>query len=280
MLDSATRALNMVISKALSRDSFSLQANKFFVAGGHAPLGRSLCTMRGYFYSVRPGMGQMLLNLNACTSAFFQPLLVSQFLSDTITIEKESERKNVLQGVRVALTYSPKQSGDKPKSRAATVEASMQSIEGCGLPCNKQKFLLRGRDGAQHEGITVQNHFLRSKFKKCRNKRKPLTLAAYGMSLRYPGLPAVNCGTRQREIWYPPEVLQILPYQIYRRKVPENLMRDMLTVACHHPADTRALIEHEGLRLLGLERPGGFAPFVSWIAHRQFLLIYQTLTMI
>lgn len=65
-------------------------------------------------------------------------------------------------------------------------------------------------------------------------------------------------------MWYPPEVLQILPYQVLKRKVPEGLTSDMLTVACHRPEDTRTLIEHEGLKQLGLQAAdGGFMRFVS-----------------
>jgi eukaryotic translation initiation factor 2C len=56
------RALNMVISTALSGGSFSLKANKFFITGGHNNLSPSLCAIRGYYYSIRPGMGKVLLN--------------------------------------------------------------------------------------------------------------------------------------------------------------------------------------------------------------------------
>jgi eukaryotic translation initiation factor 2C len=55
-------ALNMVLSTVLSRGSFSLRANKFFITGGHKDLGLSFCAIRGYYYSVRPGLGQVLLN--------------------------------------------------------------------------------------------------------------------------------------------------------------------------------------------------------------------------
>lgn len=55
-------ALNMVVSTALGEDTFSPKANKFFIAGGHTNLGSSLCAIRGYYYSIRPGMGKILLN--------------------------------------------------------------------------------------------------------------------------------------------------------------------------------------------------------------------------
>ncbi|KAF1849347.1 Piwi-domain-containing protein [Cucurbitaria berberidis CBS 394.84] len=242
---SVNEALNMVISKALSRDSFSLKANKFFVTGGHTRLGDSLCTMRGYFYSIKPGMGQILLNLNACTSAFYQPVLVSKFLLDNNTIRDQEERLSVLRGLRVHLTYDPKHSGVEARSRAATIEAYMKTIEETGLPCLRQTFNHKGRDGKPDEKPTVQQYFQKT----------------YKKTLQYPQLPAINCGTKLKPLWYPAEVLQILPYQIYKRKVPDGLTKDMLDIACHPPKDTRALIEHEGLRKLGLSSSPGFARF-------------------
>lgn len=86
---------------------------------------------------------------------------------------------------------------------------------------------------------------------------------AYNITLERPDLAAINCGTKMNPIWYPPEVLQILPYQIYKRKVPDALTKSMLEVACHHPTTTRALIEHEGLRKLGVGYYGGLTPLVS-----------------
>jgi eukaryotic translation initiation factor 2C len=57
-----TTALNMVVSSALGTGTFSPKANKFFIIGGHTSLGPSLCAIRGYYYAIRPGMGQILLN--------------------------------------------------------------------------------------------------------------------------------------------------------------------------------------------------------------------------
>ncbi|KAH9866106.1 hypothetical protein J1614_008670 [Plenodomus biglobosus] len=221
------------------RDSFSLKANKIFVTSGHSPLGQSLCAMRGYFYSIRPGMGQILLNLNACTSAFYQPILVSQFLSDNKTFKSVHECMALLQNVRIHLTYDPKHSGKQPRSNSATIEARIRTIVGHGGSCSRQTFTLK--EGGD---VTIMNYFEQT----------------YKTRLQFPDLPAINCGTRERAMWYPPEKLQILPYQLLKGKLPEMLLSGMLDVACHHPADTRALIEHEGLLLMGCRDGKGFAP--------------------
>jgi eukaryotic translation initiation factor 2C len=174
------KALNMVISTVLSRGSFSLKANKFFVTGGHESLGPSLCAIRGYFYSVKPGMAQILLNckspsvgfqkdfrltmtlVSSCTSAFYQPILVSEFLSDEFTFRSRDERLTQLRGLRVQLTYEP--ASKAKRSHSATIEARIKSIAGTGIAVGLQKFTLDGRDGQPDSEITVQQHFKDSTF--------------------------------------------------------------------------------------------------------------------
>jgi eukaryotic translation initiation factor 2C len=88
-----------------------------------------------------------------------------------------------------------------------------------------------------------------------------LTIAAYNTNPLNPNMPAINCGTDIQPRWYLPEKLLILPYQMYKRQVPESLTASMLDVAAHHPDTTRALIEHEGLRHMGLNPGAALAPF-------------------
>jgi eukaryotic translation initiation factor 2C len=241
----ACTVMNMVVSTALSKGSLSLRANKFFVTGGHNNLGISFCTMRAYFYSVKPAMGHVLLNLNACTSAFYKPILVSEFLGDTTTFKKDHERQALLRGLRVQLAYAPAHNG--MRSAAEMIEARIKTITGCGQAVGQQTFTLAGRGGKPDEELTVQHHFART----------------YNINAQYPTMAAINCGTEESPKWYLPEKLRILPYQIYRRRVPDSLTADMHAVACHHPKVTRALIEHEGLPMLGLTPGVELAPFAG-----------------
>jgi hypothetical protein len=52
----------MIVSTVLSKGPVSLRANKFFMTSGHNNLSPLLCAIGGYYYSIRPGMGQVLLN--------------------------------------------------------------------------------------------------------------------------------------------------------------------------------------------------------------------------
>lgn len=62
-------------------------------------MSQSLEIVRGYYYTAKPGMGNIILNFNLATSAFFKPILVSEFLADQETFE--GCRREVLVGLRV-----------------------------------------------------------------------------------------------------------------------------------------------------------------------------------
>jgi eukaryotic translation initiation factor 2C len=172
------KVLNMLVSSVLNESCFSSTDNMFFLTGGHTPLGPSLCAIRGYSYSVRPGMGEVLLNcklhthfplepylpstpVNKCMSAFFQSILVSQFLRDEATFPNRSERVSLLRGLRVQVMYTPK--GKSGEDTAETKSVQFRTIICTGQPVRDQKFTPRVDDGKQAVAITVESHFLTSK---------------------------------------------------------------------------------------------------------------------
>ncbi|KAH7068120.1 Piwi domain-containing protein [Paraphoma chrysanthemicola] len=90
--------------------------NKFFVKTARIPLvhgktknkSNSLEMCRGYYYNVKPGMGNIILNFNLSTSAIFRPVLVSEFMVDNETFENYERRKNILNGKQVYIEYDRK----------------------------------------------------------------------------------------------------------------------------------------------------------------------------
>lgn len=73
----------------------------------------------------------------------------------------------------------------------------------------------------------------------------------------------MNVGTWDQPVWFAPEHLRILPYQIYKRPVPDHLTRGMLDVACQPPERSKALIQMEGLKNLGVDVATGLVSLVS-----------------
>jgi hypothetical protein len=166
--DTVINALNIVVSKCFGNGVFRLGANKFFVEAGSHPLGRSpLVTIRGYFYSIRPGMGHILLNVNACTSAFLQPVTVAELMSEDNTRLFGKDYPSFLTGLRCYIDYSRGRSSKAKMSSMNKDESRIKKICGLGQPCNEQKFTLKTRDEqgnvVSEKPITVANYLNTSK---------------------------------------------------------------------------------------------------------------------
>jgi eukaryotic translation initiation factor 2C len=138
----AVNALNIVISKCFEGEIVKLGSNKFFVQRSWSSLGeddgtnyRSLCTIRGYYYTIKAGMGKILLNVNTATSAFYRPLTVDQYLRDEQTFGKD--RYQNLKGVRVSIRYDRGEGAEE--SRMNTDQGHIKTV--CEVSRNKVKDL-------------------------------------------------------------------------------------------------------------------------------------------
>jgi eukaryotic translation initiation factor 2C len=142
-------------------------ANKFFVERTQQNLGTgvSLCTMRGYFYLIRPKMGKILLNVNAATSAFYQPVLLREYLNDTTTFNYH-DKMRFIKGVRVYIDYErggrdemSRISGcNRPQARVKKVyEVGSQGV-------NQQQFkeTYKRSDGTMGTRYTRVDNYLRN----------------------------------------------------------------------------------------------------------------------
>ena len=150
-------ALNILISKGVSEadaQSIEVGTNRFYYKPGHSPLSDGLIAIRGYFASIRPGMGNVLLNVNTVMGSFYDPVRVSVLLPKFRNDNHRAER--FLKGVRVRIMYDraspPDLKGKKPvtaasQTKSRTVEESIDSersrtkcIWGFGLPPKQQTF--------------------------------------------------------------------------------------------------------------------------------------------
>jgi hypothetical protein len=241
--EATMEALNIVIGKCFGGNIVRTAANKFFLEGGWKRIANSpLCTIRGYYYSARPGMGSILLNVNYCTSAFFWPYKLSDLMHNSSDLGPDYP--SVLTGLRVYIEYARGRSDKAKSSSINDFHSRIKRILELGDACNRQtfKFTKRNGDGS----ILSQNDITISVYLQ----------QEYNITLRFPNLPAVNMGSRARPCWFPPEELSIMPYQIYSRVIPTALTAAMLDVACRPPGETSGRIEGEGMsRLLLNQNP-------------------------
>ncbi|KAF2502246.1 Piwi-domain-containing protein [Lophium mytilinum] len=245
------KALNMLIadksfSSAVGLETVQVGANRFFLkSGARALKGRNdstespLCTIRGYSLSTKPAMGSTLVNINTVTSAFFRPILVSEFMMNysKVLAKTDAELYELLVGRRVYILYErgdPKL--DAPEGRVRTIQRVGRDTPGA------TKFIKKGTT----EEITVQKNVEEKSMKK----------------LQHPHLYCVNLGGKdeKKEAWFPPESLRLLPYQPYNRLLPANLTSAMLDAACRKPEENRHAIIEEGLPALGIDPSGAASP--------------------
>ncbi|KAF9639705.1 hypothetical protein BFW01_g11511 [Lasiodiplodia theobromae] len=234
------RALNGIVSNFMclstSTPITQIGANRFFLTDAYEDLGPDcpFFTLRGYFLSIRPGNDRMLLNINTTTSAFFKPILVSQFFRIMLQSGmKEWMIKGLLRKQVVRITY------ERPIRPGASVDingeaARRKQIAGFGEVPEEQTFLLDGKE------TTVFDYF----------KDSP------GCPLRRSStMPCVNVGANRpgREQWIPAEFLELDFPQLYRALLPSTFTDRMMSVALRGPAANANLIVNEGLEEIGFE---------------------------
>ncbi|KAL1606847.1 hypothetical protein SLS60_004256 [Paraconiothyrium brasiliense] len=257
------RCLNIVISKSLTPEVVRLSGKKFYVRAGRSELlgtrgvSASLEIIRGYYFAVKPGMGNLFMNFNIATSAFFRPILVSEFLNDDDTFSGFESRFDILKRLRVFVEYprktlnsaKPNEYPDPFDGAPARIknitEKSFDDIE-------KLTFRKKKQDDQGNFRKDAAGNFMFEN--KDTHVYKHLE-EVFGKKVQ-PGRKAINVGSETNKIWYAQEHLRIIPYQIYTRPVPDHLTGSMVNTAARDPNVARTLIENEGLSKLGISQVG------------------------
>ncbi|KAK7730230.1 hypothetical protein SLS57_001892 [Botryosphaeria dothidea] len=230
------KALNAIVSNYMCRSTSTpiqqLGANRFFLIDAYEDMGQDspFVTIRGYFSSIRPGNNQVFLNVNTTTSAFFKPILISEFFR---IMRLHSMKDWAIMGmlkkrtVRITCDRLVPDLNEEDKRR--------KTISGFGGVPSEQTFT------AGEEEITVYDYF--NAAKDC-----PLTKDS--------NMPCVNVGSHKpgREQWIPAEFLEITYPQPYNAILPPAFTDRMMKVALRGPAENANLIVNEGFVHLGIKK--------------------------
>lgn len=158
-------ALNILISKNVSEaeaQSIEVGTNRYYYKPGWSSLTTGLVAIRGYSASVRPGMGQVLLNVNAVMGAFYEPITVDKMIIKFINPNSRTDTRRAerfLKGVRVRISYNrdisavakgkqpvPKNTKPEPVGESLDDERRRtKSIWSIGLPIRDQTFMKDGK---------------------------------------------------------------------------------------------------------------------------------------
>ncbi|KAJ3888986.1 argonaute-like protein [Lentinula edodes] len=231
-VQTALTALNVVI-RMLPMQNYPFNSRSFFIKTDFKNVGHGFQLRRGYFQSLRPSPGHLLLNIDLSTGMFYKPgpligvaleivsnarnpdpnlLSTDRGLPDRIFKDLERFLKNVRVSVQPATARSP------PKVHTISTLT---------------------REGAQ--GITFNTR-----------DGTPTTVASYfhnlsGRALRYPD---IICAKTAKGAVLPFERCTILDGQLARKQIPPDVTRHMVDFSKKSPAERLASIK-DGFGVLG-----------------------------
>eukprot|EP00850_Spirogloea_muscicola_P016065 SM000128S26198 [mRNA] locus=s128:42629:48102:- [translate_table: standard] len=211
----ALQALDIVF-RELPTTKFAPVGRSFYSPelGKPVSLEGGLCAWRGFYQSLRPTQQGLSLNIDMSSTAFLEPIKVTDFLMQLLdrrdfrqplTDYERVKVRRVLKGVRVEVTHR----GDmRRKHRIA------------GLTTQKTSELTfsLGNDG---NTMSVVEYF--------RN--------TYTYQIQFLTLPCLQVGSEKRPNYLPMEVCKIVQGQRYPKKLNERQVTNLLRVTCQRPSD-------------------------------------------
>ena len=212
-----------------------------------------LIALRGYYSSVRPAVGRLLVNVNVTSGAFYKPLPVPALIEELGSYNFETQEAFVRM-LKARADYKPAKEPAFSKQKTIVGFArTPPSIKGQPKPlavkrygnAKEVRFRYRTAPNTPERETTVSDYFK----------------SRYGITLQHPDLPVLNVGTPQDPQYLPQEMCTILPGQSYRRLLNADQTTEMLGFAARFPNQNARSIAGvpgapgDGLRLMRLADP-------------------------
>ncbi|KAK2801297.1 hypothetical protein FQN51_005397 [Onygenales sp. PD_10] len=196
-------------------------------------LGGGLKALRGFFHSVRPSTGRLLLNLNVSTAAFYNggslTDLINAFLLENrylTPFHRNAELDRFLKKLRVTTSHL---------KRTKTIFSLVYSGDRLGTAGGTRFLLEKSETGSRD--VTVKEYFQQ----------------VYNIEIDSAGL-LVNVGTRTKPTYLPTDICEIVPGQVARQRLSSAQTTRMINIACRRPADNARNIVSDGLPLMGVRQ--------------------------
>ncbi|KAK4963883.1 hypothetical protein LTR66_012595 [Elasticomyces elasticus] len=248
-LDTAN-ALQILIAKcsAAVPGTVQLGKNRFYPPGPVGALLEGLQAQRGFYSSVHSAAAGALININSVASVFYQPTTLNRLMDDVWSREGSYERlQDAIRGLRVRICYNRCKLGEADRSKDTDARRTKTVAE--LAPGNKTptqlKFMktLRGsqkqpsvssgfKDGVKREISVAEN----------------ISIEGYlnGGKLTDEDNPCVNLGgaSEGTKSWFPPEQLEIIQNQPFKRVLSPEVIGKLVTFACRGPNDNKRSIDN------------------------------------
>ncbi|KAI1794380.1 Piwi-domain-containing protein [Ganoderma leucocontextum] len=245
-------ALNLILQNYAQRNGVRVSRNKYFFPSSseHHRLSLGIEAFRGFFTSVRPAYKQLMLNVNACMTAFYVPGNLAQRMDEFLQQTGGTMPQSFADKVKVSTEHLG-------FTRAYVVHGIMT-----GKTARKEQFNCKefGRM------ISVEQFF----------KLK------YNITLRrHSDLPLINVSADSNwPVYLPAEICEVVPGQAYRGKLDVEQTNAMIKVACNPPAFNGNTIVNQGFIDLGLRpnAPGAtLEPFGISVSPNMQVVPYRIL---
>ncbi|KAL3752385.1 hypothetical protein ACJRO7_013094 [Eucalyptus globulus] len=203
-----------VVLRASPSEKYAVVGRSFFSPdlGLKGDLGEGLEYWRGYYQSIRPTQFGLSLNIDVSARAFYEPILVSDFvakhfhrrdLSRPLSDPDRIKVKKALKGIRVEITHRE-------------YRRSYKITGVSNKPMTHTTFLL---DEGEEKSVVV---YFRDKYK---------------IDLQYKSMPALLAGSDTKPVFLPMELCRIVDGQRYTKKLNERQVTALLRATCQRPYD-------------------------------------------
>lgn len=259
----AKEALNIVIAKAVAdstsdEKSFQIGNNRFYFGPGWEDFVHKgekgsddigLVAIRGYYSSIKPGMGSILLNVSNVTTAFYKAQPLQDYLHEFKTLQSwtgsnegisEEAKKKLerhLGGLRVRVNFDRAGAGGQP----ADIDLEgrrVKTLSEFGKFPQKQTFRL---DDSNPKKI-VWKHLRGKYFDHSPEEDKMM--------------PTANVGRKEegKQKYYLASQLDVIAGQVYKGTLSGSATGAMIDIAKKRPEENYHAILSEGMQCLGLRQ--------------------------
>ncbi|KAL1602639.1 hypothetical protein SLS60_006056 [Paraconiothyrium brasiliense] len=222
---STEHALNLIIAKAARaspKSMFRIGSNKVFLDDDVMDLSPEpgIVAYKGFFSTVKVGMGRPLLNVSLATSAFHKPMALADYIQ-----EMGNDNKKAI-GRKVTICYTPDR---------------IKTVQDFGRCPREQTFTIK--ESEEEREISVLDYL----------KRNPAIDLGLLERIALSNLSCVNARSADNPEWYPMEVLSIAKHQPCGGRLPPRATERMIAVARMSPSDSLERVIKHGLQLLGTQ---------------------------
>ncbi|XP_057480952.1 protein argonaute 5-like [Actinidia eriantha] len=206
------QVLDVVLRSAPS-NNYTVVGRSFFSPklGDIGDLGDGLQYWKGFYQSLRPTQMGLSLNVDMSARAFYEPILVHDFVKKYCNVRdlrrplSDQDRvrvKRALKGIKVEILY--REGGRRYKISSVSAQPISQLMFSC--------------DDTGARTSVVQ--YFREK---------------YHITLEFASLPALQAGSDSKPAYLPIEFCKIVPGQRYTKKLNERQVTAMLRATCQRP---------------------------------------------